>query len=276
MTAGGIAPGFRRRLARPATLLCLLVLAACTPHKSSARPPASPSPALTGSLQIFADATLDPAIQQLASAFATANPGVQLLPVRYGGTQALMTAIQQGQEGDTPDVIAVTDPQALARLGAASLIVSATVTTFAADPLEIAVPASNPAGIARLADLAKPGVRLVLPDPSLPLGADAAAVLAQAGVSTAHATLELQVPDILQQLVTGTADAAVVTRSDVVAGGSGVTSVAIPAAQGLAVTETAAALANSPNQSVAAAFVGYLVSAPARTILTAAGFMPGR
>jgi molybdate transport system substrate-binding protein len=255
-------------------LAVLLALPACTAHHRASGHPASPSPtapALTGSLQISADSSLNPVMNQLAAAFVAAHPGVRLLPVTYQGTQALTTAIEQGP---IPDVLAVADPSALGALSGANAVVSATVRTFATDPLVIVVKAGDPTGIQTLSDLAKPGVAVVLPDPSLPLGTEAAQVLAQAGVHLTAPTTTLAAAAVVQDVGGGAANAGVVAASDVVTGGSPVTAVAIPAPVDVAAQETIAVLANSPNQQVATAFAAYLLSPGARSTLTAAGFQP--
>jgi molybdate transport system substrate-binding protein len=254
-------------------VVALLVLAACTSHPPGSRAAATPSPsgsALAGSLQIAADSTLDPVMNQLADAFTAAHPGVRLLPVSYSGTQALATAVQQGA---TPDVVAVADATALAQFGAGNAVVSATVRPFALDPLVIVVKAANPSAVQSLGDLAKPGMSVVLPDPSLPVGAAAERALAAAGVRLTPAKTELQAAAVVQDVGSGILDAGVVYASDLAGGGSSVTGLAIPARDNAPATETAAAMANSPNQQVAGAFVAFLASTPARSILTAAGFL---
>ncbi|HLI56635.1 MAG TPA: extracellular solute-binding protein [Actinomycetota bacterium] len=262
-----------RRTTRPAGILALallLLVPACTGHPgpasgSSATPTAS-GPPLTGSLQIYADSSLDPVMNQLASAFTAAHPGVRLLPISYEGTQALATSLASGA---TPDVVAVADPAALGPNA-----VTGTVQTFASDPLEVVVKANDPAGIQALPDLARPSISVVLPDPSLPLGVHAEQALAAAGVRLPSAATSLSVPTIMNDVGAGTDDAGIVNASDVVTGGSPVTGVAIPAGDQFPTTETVAAMSGTPNQTVAAAFASYLASPSARAILTAAGFEP--
>ncbi|MEA2535661.1 MAG: Bacterial extracellular solute-binding protein, partial [Actinomycetota bacterium] len=69
------------------------------------------------------------------------------------------------------------------------------------------------------------------------------------------------------------ADAGIAFHSDVVAGGSGVTGVALPAGS---VDETyrIAVLRNASNAASAGAFVQFVRSESGRAILTAAGFVP--
>lgn len=268
----GMSPERRsHRTAGLAMVACLLLVSACTAnHKSGTGSSATPSatgPALSGTLQIYADASLNPVMNQLASAFAGAHRQVRLLPVSYQGTQAIATSLQAGA---TPDVVAVVDPSAFG-----SGAVASSVKTFASDPLQVVVKANDPRGIEGLSDLARPSLSVVVPDPSLPLGVNAEKALAAAGVRLPSATTSLSVATMVNDVAAGTTDAGIVNASDVASGGSPVTGVAIPAADQYPTTETAAAMSGTPDQEVAIAFVSYLDSAPARAILADAGFVPG-
>ena len=265
-------------------LACLVALPGCSAARSSQHQPSGPSssaspsgpspsgPQLTGSLLVSADSSLSPVMSQLVSAFVAAHPSVRLFPVTYEGPNALAAAIAQGA---TPDVVAMADPAAMAQLTSGGLVVSATVQTFARDPLEIAVKAGNPEQISSLADLAKPGINVALPDPSVPLGLRAAQALALAGVRVNPVSTQLQAQPIIQSVVTGTVDAGIVAASDVSAAGAQVAGVPIPPAGNVDAMDLAAPMVNSPNQEVAAAFVAYLSAPAAAGILRAAGFLPG-
>ncbi|MGH2718203.1 MAG: substrate-binding domain-containing protein [Actinomycetota bacterium] len=259
----------RGRPAAVVALAILLLASACTgrhsPSKASGSHAAS-GPPLVGSLQIYADSSLDPVMNQLGSVFIGAHPQVRLLPISYEGTQAIATSLENGS---TPDVVAVVNPSALG-----SNVVTGTVETFASDPLQIVVKAKDPRGIESLSDLTRSSISVVLPDPSLPLGLNAEEALAAAGVRLPSATTSLSVGTIINDVGAGTSDAGIVNSSDVVSGGSPVTGVAIPAADQYPTTETVAAMAGTPDQDVASAFVSYLMSAPGQATLANAGFGP--
>ena len=62
-------------------------------------------------------------------------------------------------------------------------LVDGTPANFATNVLEIAVPPGNPAGITSFADLAKPGVKVVVCAPQVPCGAATEKVEKATGVT---------------------------------------------------------------------------------------------
>jgi len=265
------------KLARAvAVTLCLaqfgVLLGACSASHKAARPTpgssASTAPA-AGTLVIFASTQLKPALDQLETQFAAANPGVRGTAT-YQGSQALVTAVQAGAQGD----LFATDADPLAALEAAGAVVTTTVQTFARNELEIVVPAGNPKGIQGLQDLANPGVTVVLADPSLPAGKDAVMALALAGVKVNPKASVSTVAQLITAVLSGNADAGIAFQSDVVAGGSGVTGVALPAGNPVEETYRIGVLRNAANPAAASAFVQFVRSERARAILAAAGFVP--
>jgi molybdate transport system substrate-binding protein len=258
------------KLARAvAVTLCLaqfgVLLGACSASHKAARPTpgssASTAPA-AGTLVIFASTQLKPAFDQLETQFAAANPGVRATAT-YQGSQALA-------QGD----LFATDADPLAALEAAGAVVTTTVQTFARNELEIVVPAGNPKGIQGLQDLANPGVTVVLADPSLPAGKDAVMALALAGVKVNPKTSVSTVAQLITAVLSGNADAGIAFQSDVVAGGSGVTGVALPAGNPVEETYRIGVLRNAANPAAASAFVQFVRSERGRAMLAAAGFVP--
>ena len=226
---------------------------------------------MSGTLKIFADSSLQPAFDALITAFAGQHPGLHLAAPSYQGSQALATAILRGASAD---VFAASDPAVMAELSGAGQVATGTARTFAEDPLEIMVKASDPKGIQSLADLGRPGVVVVLADPGLPTGAAAAQALARAGVSLPGATFGLNVNAIVAGVTSGLTDATILPASDVVAGGPAVTGIAIPPAQDVTTTESIAPVANSPDAPAAAAFIAFVLSPSGQAILRKAGFSP--
>jgi molybdate transport system substrate-binding protein len=223
-----------------------------------------------GTLVVLAASQLKQAFDQIAGQFGTAHPGVTFTAT-YQGSQALATAIQAGGQGD---VFASTDQASMSTLVNAGAVVSSTVQPFARNVLQIVVPAGNPRSIQGLADLAKPGVTVVLADPSLPAGQDAGKALALAGIKVTPKASVPTVALLMTTVLSGKADAGVAFQSDVVAGGPGVTGVAIPAASAIEETYQIGVLRNAPNATTANAFVEFVRSDAGRSILTAAGFQP--
>src|SRR5581483_9851786 len=111
---------------------------------------------------------------------ATTLPLTGNLTVTYSfaGSQALVTQIQQGAPAD---VFASADQKSMQKLVDAGLVDAPRV--FARNKLEIVVAPGNPKHITGLADLAQPGLVVVLEDPSVPAGAYSRQALQKAGVT---------------------------------------------------------------------------------------------
>ena len=260
-----------------AVTLCLVqlgvALGACSASHRAAPPapgtPTSTAPA-AGTLVVLASTQLKPAFDQLQTKFAAANPGVAVTAT-YQGSQALATAVQAGTPGD----LLATDADPMAAATAAGAVVSTTVQPFARNELEIVVPAGNPKAIQRLVDLANPGVTVVLADPSLPAGRDAVTAFALAGVRVTPKASVSTVALLMTAVLSGNADAGIAFQSDVVAAGSGVTGVALPAGNVVEETYRIGVLRDASNPAAASTFVQFVRSDRGRAILSAAGFVPG-
>jgi len=159
-------------------------------------------------LTVFAAASLQPAFDAIAKRYR----GVFDVTFNYAGTQTLTAQLQQGAQAD---VFASADTSHMTTLQTAGLIFD-TPKVLAHNKLEIAVERGNPKNIHTLADLARPGVVVVLADPSVPAGKYAQQALAKAGVSVHTASLETQVTGVLSKVALGEADAGIVYVSDIV------------------------------------------------------------
>lgn len=129
----------------------------------SASASTSATPKLSGTVTVFAAASLKATFTKLAGEFETANPGTKVT-LNFAGSSDLVTQITQGAPAD---VFASADTKNMAKLSDAKLI-DGTASNFATNVLEIAVPPSNPASISSFADLAKPGVKVVVCAPRFP------------------------------------------------------------------------------------------------------------
>jgi len=262
--------------------VCVALLAACSKSSpttsgssSSARAPASASGSpLSGSANIFAAQSLKGAFDKIDTDFMAAHPGVSLTP-NYNGSGSLVTSIQQGAPAD---VFASADGANMTKLTATGTIATSTAQTFARNALQIVVKAGNPKAIKTLADLAKPGMIVVLGDPaSVPAGKYAQQAFAEAGVTVTAKSLETNVTSVLTKVALGEADAGIVYVTDVkagAAGGQAVQGIEIPTAQNVVATYPIAPLAHAPNPAVARAYVAYVLSPPGQAALASFGFLP--
>lgn len=262
-------PVNRRLVGRlvPAAAALALALGACS-STPAAKSPSATAQALNGSLSIFAAASLTGALNSAKTALENADPGLSLT-YNFGGSNTLATQIQQGAPAD---VFASADQANMNRLVAAGLV--DTPVIFARNKLEIAVAPGNPKHITGLADLAKPGLTVVLEAPGVPAGDYARSVLAKLGVALTPRSLETDVKSAIAKVAAGEADATVVYVTDVAAAGSSVTGVTIPGADQPVITYPIAVVKASRNQAAARAFVASAVSGEVQQALEAAGFAP--
>jgi molybdate transport system substrate-binding protein len=225
--------------------------------------------ALSGHLNVYAAASLTEAFNDLKSSLATSNPGLSLT-MNYAGSQALVSQIEQGAPAD---VFASADEKNMDKLVAKGLV--ETPQTFAHNKLEIAVQPGNPKHITGLADLEKPGVTLVLADPSVPAGNYARQAFQKAGLPAPKpVSNELDVKSAVAKVASGDADATIVYVTDVKAAGSKVAGVTIPDNQNVIATYPIAALKASKNLPAAEAYVTEVVSGSGQQALQARGFLP--
>ena len=266
---------------RPLTILAAvaaassLALAACgssTPKASSttsttAATTATAAP-ITGDIDVFAAASLTGAFNSAKTTLTASNPGLNIT-YNFAGSNTLVTQIQQGAPAD---VFASADTANMNKLVAAGLV--DTPVIFARNKLEIAVAPGNPKHITGLADLAKPGITVVLEAVGVPAGDYTRSVLAAQHITVSPKSLETDVKSALAKVTSGEADATVVYVTDVAAAGATVTGVTIPDSLQPTITYPIAVVKASKNQAAAQAFVNSAVSVDVQKALEAAGFLP--
>ena len=241
---------------RAAALCAMALLGACGGSGNNTNP-------LNTSVTVFAAASLKPPFDRIAQQMHVKAT------FEYAGTQTLVTQLEQGAAAD---VFASADTAHMTSMVSAGLI-AGTPKVFAHNRLEIAVARGNPKRIHSLADLARPGLVVVLADPSVPAGMYAAQALAMAHVTVKPASLELEVTAVLNKVVIGDADAGIVYHSDVVTSGK-VDGIAIPDDQNVIADYPIAPLKAAPNSAGANQFISFVLSSQGQAILTDAGFSP--
>ncbi|MDT4946083.1 MAG: molybdate transport system substrate-binding protein [Pseudonocardiales bacterium] len=239
-------------------LLAVAVLVAGCSGKSHA--------ARSQSITVYAAASLTEAFTTLAHRFEAAHPGSHVV-LNFGASSTLATSIVNGAPAD---VFASAAPKNMATVVAAGE--AAAPRNFVKNSMEIAAARGNPAHIAAVADLARPSVKVALCDPAVPCGAVAATVLRNAHVSVRPVSQEVDVKSTLAKVELGEVDAGIVYVTDVRAAGAKVVGVPIPDAVNASTDYPIAALKNAKNPGLAQAFVSYLSTADALSVLAAAGF----
>lgn len=258
----------------PLAVLFLAVLAGCAPAGGPAAGTTSAagagSGAPTGTITVFAAASLKATFTELAHTFEAGNPGTTVT-LSFAGSSDLASQINQGAPAD---VFASADTANMKKLQDAGLV-DGTPRNFATNTLAIAVPPGNPAGISALKDLARPGVKLVVCAKQVPCGAAAAKVAGTAGISLAPVSEENAVTDVLGKVASGEADAGLVYGTDVRAAGAKVAGIEFPESQGAVNTYPIAGVASGRNTAAAQAFIALVTGAEGQKVLAGAGFGPG-
>jgi len=250
--------------ARVVGALGLTVMAAlCSSCGTSA--PAG-SPALSGTITVFAASSLNEGYTAIGKEFQKSHPGT-MVTFAFGGSSMLVSQIQQGAIGD---VYASADQPNMQKLIDARLTAESPIV-FARNNLEIVVGKGNPKHITSLSDLGRSGLVVVLCAPAVPCGRYAAQALQKAGVSVRPASQEADVKAVLSKVALGEADAGIVYITDVKAAGTAVDGVAIPAAVNVVAEYPIVILKDSQNRALASAFISYVLT-DGRRILERYGF----
>jgi molybdate transport system substrate-binding protein len=234
---------------------------------SSAGAGASETPKFSGAITVFAAASLKSTFTQLASDFEAKNPGTKIA-LNFAGSSDLVTQITQGAPAD---VFASADTKNMTKLTDAKLIDGAPAN-FATNVLEIAVPPSNPASISSFADLAKPGVKVVVCAPQVPCGAATTTVEKATGTTLAPVSEESSVTDVLGKVTSGEADAGLVYVTDVKTGGDKVKGIPFAESDQAVNTYPIATIGTSKNKELAAAFIATVTGSEGQKVLGDAGF----
>lgn len=266
----------RNLAARLAAGALVSILAAalfgCTPNAADTPNAAtggggSDASRLSGTVTVFAAASLKEPFTRLAAEFERRNPGATVM-LSFAGSSDLATQISQGAPAD---VFASADTRNMDRLSEASLI-DGKVTNFATNVLGIAVPPNNPASVSSFADLARPGVKVVVCASQVPCGAAADRIEKETGTSLRPVSEESSVTDVLGKVVSGEADAGLVYVTDVKSAGAKVKGIPIPEAENAVNEYPIAAIEGGRHQELAAAFIALVEGSDGQKMLKDAGF----
>ncbi|MGQ5265132.1 molybdate ABC transporter substrate-binding protein [Micromonospora sp. ZYX-F-536] len=241
-----------------------LAVSGCAPDEA---PQAAADGRVTGTVTVFAAASLTESFTRIGRDFEAANPGSSVT-LNFAGSSALANQINQGAPADVFASAAPAPMTTVTEAGNAD----GTPSSFARNQLVIAVPRGNPKGVTGLADLTRPGVKVALCTDQVPCGAAARTALDAAGVALTPVTLEQDVKGALAKVKLGEVDAALVYRTDARAATAEVTGVEFPESARAVNDYPIVALKEAPNPAGARAFVAYVRSAPAQAVLAGAGF----
>ena len=231
-------------------------------------------------LIVLGAASLQDALEQAATAYEAATPGVTIT-VATDSSAALATRIEQGGPGDVFLSADTRNPERLVDGGLAA----GDPVAFATNSLAVIVPADNPAKLASPADLARPGVLVIAVGEGVPITGYASELVANLARQPGYpadfadsyaanvATREANVRAVVAKLELGEGDAGIVYLTDAVAS-TGVRLLEVPASANVTATYAGLVLKESPNPAAAAAFLAWMAGPGGREILGPLGFGP--
>lgn len=271
----------RHRIALQILAIALL-LAGCsaTPPAQTTSPLASSAPA-AATLTVLAAASLSDAFGELGAQFKAANPGVEIV-YSFAGSQQLAAQIL---EGAPADVFASANQRQIDAVVTGGRIAPGAAQVFARNRLTIVTPQDNPASLESLADLARPGVKLILADRGVPVGQYSLDLLARASSLPAYTaaysptvlanvvSYEDNVRSVLAKVILGEADAGIVYTSDVAREAAKVRQVAIPDELNTIAIYPIAPITDSRQPELARRFIDYVRSPEGQQILVRYGFI---
>jgi molybdate transport system substrate-binding protein len=228
-----------------------------------------PAATVSGTLQVFAAASLTEAFTAMGTAFEAAHPHVKVT-FNFAASSALAQQINQGGPADV--FVSADGPNMQKVIDAGN---ASGAKTIARNRLAILVEKGNPKGITGLADLAKGRVVFVLCAPEVPCGKFGAAALQKAGVTAKPASLEENVKAVVAKVTLGEADAGIVYVTDVKAARDRAQGVGIDIAGDptLEAVYPIAMTKRATSTAAAAAWIDYVLSARGQATLAKYGFL---
>jgi molybdate transport system substrate-binding protein len=191
----------------------------------------------------------------------------------FAGSDVLAFQIQQGAPADVFAAASPKYPELLYKQGLVQKPIQ-----FATNTLVLVVPKSNPAQIHTVDDLTKPGVKIVIGDPSVPVGSYTRTVLSNLGISAAVlknvVSQETDVRSVLGKVALGEADAGFVYVTDARTVQGKVKVIALRESAQPHVVYEVAVVKRSPHLQAAYRYVTRLIRPAAQRELERAGFGP--
>ena len=268
---------------RVRTILLLAISLALVTGCGAQATVAPARPSTLGTVTVFAAASLTEAFTEIGQQFEAGHPGVKIL-FDFAGSQAL--SAQLG-EGAPADVFASANTKEMDNALAAGRVAGGGQNTFARNKLVVIYPTDNPAGLAKLQNLAKPGLKLVLAAAEVPVGKYSLEFLDKASQDAAFGSTfkddvlknvvsyEDTVKSVLTKVALGEADAGIVYLTDVSLDNAGrVGRLDIPDALNAIATYPIASVSDATQPEMAQAFVDLVLSDQGQAILAKYGFLP--
>jgi len=234
-------------------------------------------------LTVFAAASLIEAFTDLGAQFEAAHEGVNV-QFNFAGSQRLRAQLEQGARSD---VFASANVREMAAAVAVGIVAADAPVAFARNRLVVIFPADNPGGIRALGDLARPGLKLDVADPSVPVGQYTLSMFDKMGCDPAYGetfragalanvvSREENVKAVVTKVALGEADAGVVYVSDVTPQAAPhLGTVEIPDRFNLIATYPVAVVRRPAEPDLGRQFVAFILSEAGQQTLAAHGLIP--
>jgi molybdate transport system substrate-binding protein len=242
-------------------LVAALLLAAC-----------SGSSAGNDEITVFAATSLTESFREIGAAFERAHPEITVR-FNFGPSNGLATQIA---EGAPADVFASASARSMDMVSENPGMIDRTI--FARNRLVIVVPTGSRNDVNEIADLARPGIKLVLAAEGVPAGQYAREALSKAGILKATlrtiVSNEEDVKSVVQRIVLDEADAGIVYATDLTSAiRDRVRAIAIPGRFNIAAAYPVAVARGSPHIPASRRFVAFVLG-PGQDVLRRFGFLP--
>ena len=277
-------------------LLGVILTAGCSPAATATPLSTTEAPVVTSAapaavstttvpettLTVMAAASLTESFTELGGEFEAQHPGVKVV-YNFAGSQQL---VEQLTQGAAADVFASANQKYMTSIIDAKLAAETDSHVFARNRLTVIYPIENKVGIAALADLAKPGLKVVLAAQVVPVGQYSLDFLDKAVKDPAFGasykdnviknvvSYEDNVKAVLTKVSLGEADAGIVYVTDITADAkTSVGTIDIPDALNTIATYPIARLSASKNADLADAYVSFVLSTEGQVVLAKYGFL---
>lgn len=229
---------------------------------------------------MFAASSLKAAFEQMVSNLDE----VGLEPAyNFAGSQELVSQLSLGAKAD---VFASADLKNMQAAITAGFIDSGAQQVMAANALVVITPPGGLSTVTSLQDLARPGIKLDLADPSVPAGNYALQVLDKLSTDLAYgkdfkdkalanvASRETNVRQVLSKVQLGQADAGIVYTTDArtAQGDNAIGIINIPARYNVIARYYIAPVKDAAHPQAASGFIRFILSADGQRILARYGF----
>ena len=261
---------------RPAKLARLCTLAFIFAMMAGCGGQASMQEGQANEVTVFAASSLKGAFEALAVGLK--EKGIEKVDYNFAGSQALAAQLSQGAGGD---VFTSADEKNMDAAIVASSVVSGTQRVLATNKLVVAVPAGG-GQISTLKDLARPGLKLVLAEKSVPAGSYSLQVLDKLSGDPAYGSdfkervlanvvsYESNVRQALSKVELGEADAGIVYATD--ARAAKVDTIEIEDKYNVVARYYIAPVKDAAHPEAAARFIQYALSEEGQRTLESYGF----